>query len=313
MAQDDGDFQLGKLIRLVAGLAAIVLLVQFAMDGGPAELLRQLGMLSWQDWLVLCGISILIVVALSSLFRTSIHVVHVMLPYTAAFGYSAMNSFFNTILPMKGGLWVRGLYLKQRYGVSWTNYLFVLATGTMIQLGLLATIAVGFYLAGRLPLHLPDLPGTAVLVSIATALVLVGVIAYVRREQSQEFALKVGRGMRLWISDPLRFLRYIVETLVMHGLTALRLWLAFYYIGTTLTLAEMCVLYAALAAGLSWAVTPGNLGVKEAGIVMLAAILGIDTEAAVAASIVDRIASLIITITVGGAAAYRVSASTASR
>lgn len=313
MTKDDGDFQPGKLIRLVAGLAAIVLLVQFAMDGGPAELWRQFRMVGWQDWLVLCGISVLIVVALSSLFRTSIQVVGVTLPYTAAFCYSAMNSFFNTILPMKGGLWVRGLYLKQRYGVSWTNYLFVLATGTLIQLGLLAMIAVGFYLAGRLPLHLPDLPSNIVLGAIALALAIIIVLAIARREQAYEFTKKVARGMRLWIRDPRRFLRYILETLAMHGLTALRLWLAFHFVGTTLTLAEISVLYAALAVGLSWTVTPGNIGVKEAGIVILAAILGIDTEAAIAASIVDRIASLTITIIIGGSAAYRVSASTAPR
>ena len=313
MAKDDGEFQLGKLIRLVAGLAVIVLLVQFALDGGSAELLRQLGMLGWMDWLALCGVSVLIVVALSSLFRTSIQVVHVELSYPAAFGYSAMNTFFNTILPMKGGLWVRGLYLKQRHDVSWANYLFVLATGTIIQLGLLATTAAGFYLAGRLPLYLPILPGTTVLAGLGLVAVLAVIAAIVLREPARTFSMKVARGMRLWISDPLRFLRYIVETLVMHGLTAFRLWLAFYYIGTTLSVAEICVLYAALAAGLSWAVTPGNLGVKEAGIVILAAILGIDTEAAVAASVVDRITALIITITVGGAAAYRVSASTASR
>jgi hypothetical protein len=46
--------------------------------------------------------------------------------------------------------------------------------------------------------------------------------------------------------------------------------------------------------------------------VLLAALLGIDTDAAVAASIVDRIASLFVTMTIDGYSAYRLSSSTAA-
>lgn len=313
MTEERSDFRPGKLVRLVAGVAAIALLIQFVADDGPAELLRQLGGVSAQGWLLLCGLSIVVMAALSWVFQTSIHVVGVSLPFTAAFDYSAMNSFFNTVLPMKGGVVVRGLYLKQRYGVTWGSYLFVMATGQMMQLVLLAAIALGFYLAGQLPLQLPELPVATMLGVLTATLVAAAAALYLRRELFLKFIHKVARGMGLWIEDLPRLFRFIAATLFFHGLSAFRLWLAFGFVGHALSLTEICVLYAALAAGLSWAVTPGNLGVKEAAIVLLAAILGIDTETALAASIVDRIASLAIVLAVGGFSAYRVSSETASR
>lgn len=313
MAAAEPDFRLGKLIRFVAGIATLVVLVQFAMDGGPGELLRQLGGIRPPGWLVLSAITLVNAALLAGLFRIAIRVVGVTLPFDVAFAYSAMNSYFNTILPMKGGIWVRGVYLKQRYGVSWTKYLFVLATGQLIQLALLAAIAIGLVLYGRLPLHLPALPGPVIIAAIAAALAAVLALALLRRDATVQFAAKARRGLQLWTADRLQLVHYVGQTLLMQALAGLRLWLAFGYVGTPLSLIEIAVLYAALAAGMSWAVTPGNIGVKEAAIVVLAVIIGVDADAAVAASIVDRIASLIITVVVGGYCAYRVSSSTADR
>ncbi len=310
MTSIHSDFHFGKLVRLVAGIGLIVLLVQFALEGGPAELLRQLAAIHWQGWLILCAISVAVFAVLSRLFQISLQVVSVQMPFPTAFSYSTMNNFFNTILPMQGGIWVRGMYLRKRFDISWASYLFVMASGQIIQLALLGSIALAFYLAGRLPLYLPALPDTSVLAGILAVLVLGIAIAIVRRKTVMEFAERGARGFRMWTADPFRLARYIVEALAFHVLNGLRLWLAFLYVGTTLSITEICVLYAALAAGLSWAVTPGNIGVKEAAITILAAILGIDTGAAVAASIVDRIASLSVTLTIGGYAAYRVSAAT---
>jgi uncharacterized protein (TIRG00374 family) len=307
------DFQLGKLVRLVAGIAVIVILIQFVLDDGPAELLRQLAGVSAAGWLVLLVLSLVVLAALSSVFQAMISVVGVQLPFVAAFDYSAMNTFFNTVLPMKGGVVVRGLYLKQRYGVTWGSYLFVLATGQLFQLGLLATIAIVIFLAGRVPLHIPDLPVDTIAIALLVALAVAALATWLRRELVVEYTHKVARGLSLWIEDLPRLLRFVAATLAFHGLSALRLWLSFSLVGHTLSLTEICVLYAALAAGLSWAVTPGNLGVKEAAIVLLALILGIDKETALAASIVDRIASLTITLSIGGLSAYRVSSDTAAR
>jgi len=310
MTSKHSDFQFGKLIRLAAGVGMIVLLVQFALEGGPAELLRQLAAIRWHGWLILCGMSVAVLAVLSRLFQISLQVINVRMPFPTAFDYSTMNNFFNSILPMQGGIWVRGMYLTKRFDISWASYLFVMASGQLIQLALLGAIAVSFYLSGQLPLYLPAVPDTPVLAGILAVLALGMVVAIVRRKTVMEFAQKGARGFKLWTADPVRLARYVVEALVFHGLTGLRLWLAFRYVGTSLSVTEMCVLYAALAAGLSWAVTPGNIGVKEAAITALAVILGIETGAAVAASIVDRIASLFVTLTIGGFAAYRVSSST---
>jgi uncharacterized membrane protein YbhN (UPF0104 family) len=310
---DNSDSQISKLVRLVAGIAVIVLLIQFAMDGGLTDLLRQLREISWQGWAALCTIAIATMATLSRAFQVSIQVIGVRLPFLAAFEYSAMNTFFNTVLPMKGGVLVRGLYLKKRYDVTWGSYLFVMATGQTIQLALLAFIAVGFYFAGELPLHLPKLPISAILVAFLGILAVCAVAIYLRMEMILKFAGKVVRGLRLWVENMPRLLWYVVATLAFQGLGALRLWLAFSLVGYTPTLTEICVLYAALAAGLSWAITPGNLGVKEAAIVLLAAIVGINTETALAASIVDRIASLSMVFLIGGLSAYRVSSATASK
>ena len=313
MSTDSSDFQFGKLIRLFAGIAVIVLLVQFAMDGGPAELALQLGAIRWHGWLLLCGIWLFGFAALGRIFQTSLRIFNVRMSFLTAATYSAMSNFFNTIMPMKGGLWVRGLYLKRRFGVTWGSYLFIMTTGQLIQLTMLGTVAVVFYLTGHLPLQQPVLPGSTILVLGILAIALVLAIATLQRARLITFTTKIGNGVKLWVENPLLFARFLVEIVALHALAAFSLWLSFYYVGTSLSTTEICILYSVLAAGLSWTITPGNLGVKEAGIVLLAIILGIDAEIALAASIVDRIASLFVTLVIGGYSAYQVSSSSATR
>ena len=312
MTSDSGEFQYGKLIRLVAGIAAIVLLVQFAMDGGPAELARQLGAIRWHGWLLLCGVWLLGFAVLGRIFQTSLRIFNVRMSFLTATSYSAMSNFFNTILPMKGGLWVRGLYLKRRFGVTWGSYLFIMTTGQLIQITMLGSIAAGFYLTGRLPLQPHELPGGMILILGILATFLVLVSATLQRTRVVAFVDKVANGIKIWVENPLLFARFLVEILALHALAAFNLWLAFYYVGTSLSTTEISILYTVIAAGLSWTITPGNLGVKEAAVVLLAVILGIDAETALAASIVDRIASLFVTIVVGGYSAYQISSSTAA-
>ena len=230
--------------------------------------------------------------------------------FLTAASYSAMSNFFNTILPMKGGLWVRGLYLKRRFGVAWGSYLFIMTTGQLIQLTMLGAIALVLFLMGHVTLHQPVLPAGKLLVFgiLAIALILAG--AMLRRERVVAFAAKVINGVKIWVENPLLFARFLIEVFALHALAALNLWLAFYYVGTSLSITEICILYAVLAAGLSWTITPGNLGVKEAGVVLLALSLGIDAEHALTASIVDRIASLFVTVIIGGYSAYQISSST---
>ena len=172
---------------------------------------RQLAAIHWQGWLVLVGMSVAVFAVLSRLFQISLQVINVRMPFLTAFDYSTMNNFFNSILPMQGGIWVRGMYLRKRFDISWTSYLFVMASGQMIQLAVLGAIAVGFYLSGQLPLYSPDLPDTPLLAMGLGVLALGISVAIVQRKTVMEFARKGARGFRLWTADPLLVVRYVIE------------------------------------------------------------------------------------------------------
>lgn len=296
---------MAKFLRLGLGLGVIVALIQFSGNGSAAALLDNLLTVHVSHWVSLAILSLVAMVALSAAFRTSIKVIDVLLPVRHAFSYTIMNSFFNTVLPLKGGVWVRGYYLKQQFGVSWRKYLFVLFSSQLAQTAILISIALALISLANIPLTL-----TIDLSQMVAITIIIGVAAGLAILLLSENART---GARLWVAKPECIGVYLIFAAIFHTLTALRLWFALNIAGASLSVTELVLLYSVLAAGLGWAITPGNIGVKEAAIVLISGLLGISTEAALAASIIDRIASLLVIIGVGGPISYQFTKASESR
>jgi uncharacterized membrane protein YbhN (UPF0104 family) len=259
-------------------------------------------------WLALVSLSIFIFVVLALMFQVSMKVVGVNLPLKISFMSTSMNTFFNTILPMTGGLWIRGAYLKRYFNVPWKNYLFAVSTGQIAQIGFLLGVLVIALLLDNVALRSLSsyLIGTPIQIIVLSLIALpLLALLIIKTKIGKKVITQLNKGIALWSNKPAQISKFLALIAMLNTLTCVRFWLSFVAVGYTLSLSDAVTIYCLLAIGLSWAFTPGNIGVKEAATVFISAIFGIDISIALAASIVDRVAAMLVILLIGGFAAYR--------
>src|SRR3989344_5625250 len=59
-----------------------------------------------------------------------------------SFGLSIVTGFYNLITPFRGGMAVRGVYLKKKYGFSYTNFLATLAASYILTFFIAAILGL---------------------------------------------------------------------------------------------------------------------------------------------------------------------------
>lgn len=301
-----------KIIRLIACIGVAFLAIKFLNTEQATATYQTLFLTEADMWLALVSMSIFIFVILALMFQVSMRVVGVNLPLKISFMYTSMNTFFNTVLPMKGGLWIRGAYLKRYFNVPWKNYLFVVSTSQIAQIGfLLGVLAITLLLDNvalrLLRSYLIGLPFEIIVLSIIALSLLALLIT--KTKIGEKVITQLSKGLALWSNKPTQISKFVALVAMLNIVTCVRLWLSFLAVGHTLSLNDTVIIYCLLAIGLSWAFTPGNIGVKEAATVFISAIFGIDISIALAASIVDRVASMLVILLIGGFAAYQSSRS----
>lgn len=209
-------------------------------------------------------------------------------------------------LPVSGGILTRGVYLKNRHDLGYTKFFsatlalffcFVAANGII---GLV--ILLYWIVADGRTIASPLIIGFSLM--LAALLVLLLPVQRLRLP----FALHrlLSEALDGWnlIGRNLSLLAELVAAqtgLVL--LTALRYWLAFHMLSQPVTVGH-AVLFAA-AAVLTQIATfaPGGLGVTEAIVGGVAALLGLPLSASVAAVVLDRLISSAVILLVGGISA----------
>ncbi len=296
-----------KLIRFGICIGTIYLILKFVNAEHAETAYQNFASISWHIWLELLTLSLIIFFLLALMFQASMKVVSVNLPFQLSFNYTSMNTFFNTVLPLKGGVWIRGLYLKKHYNVSWKNYVFVVVTSQVVQMTILAVMLLIAIFQTEIELY--DFPSFLYKIEIECIGIAIVALSFIllfisKLNIASEILFRLNRGVRLWLDKPNLVIWYIGLVILLNMVSGLRLWLSFLAVGELLSLTNICILFCSLGIGLSWAFTPGNIGVREAATVLISSLFGIDIGTALTASLLDRAASIFVIIVVGGAAAY---------
>lgn len=290
-----------RLILLGLRLLAVVLAAFFLIKVlNSATLYRSLNLIVGVgvfQWLAGIAFSVGILVTLSVMFICTFQAVSLRLRLLEAFQYSALNAFYNLVLPFKAGLAIRGYYMSRIHAVSWRSYTFLVIAAQALQalillfLGVVAGILLGYDMST--PFTSPQV------VFYAIAFTLIGLLLGVLYERKHKMKEKLLGGLRTWQNKHRALGVFLISMLLMHILTAMRLYWAFSLSGVSLTFQEIFAIYGVLALGLLLNLTPGNLGIKEVGIVALAGMMGIDESIAFSAAILDRIAATVVVIGTG--------------
>jgi len=238
----------------------------------------------------------------------------VSLTLNESIGLAAVNTLANQ-LPFAGGLIAKGVYLKQKYELAYTRFLsatfalyvcFVAANG-VVGIVVLAYLALVNNLAVSMPLIL----GFSVMVVSVFLLRLPLDASDVPGRWGRRLAQLLS-GWQILGQNRLLVSQLVGLQLLMTLLFAGRLWIAFHTLSQDVTLAQCILFSAATILTRLVSIAPGGLGVREAIVAGVAAVLGFDVGVSVVAVGIDRLVATLVVIALGTVYTYILSKKVAS-
>lgn len=276
-------------------LAGVVLAGLLVWLGRSPDALAPLAHLSWTSLGALLLVSAVALAVQGVQFGVLVWLFGVRLPAVEWLGLTCVNNLLAYALPVRGGTLVRAAYLQQVRALPLHAYAaltisshvvmacLVCLAGMLLALGLRATGTAlpPWLLAAFVAAPVVAVVGAALLAALGEwiARVFVRLGAHAR-------AFRASLGT--WRRRPARAAVFVGVTVGMFVLHGLRLLVALRAVGLALPWPVVFLVHAAAAASAVVAVTPANLGTREAVMGMLGASLGFDPRTVVLAALVER-------------------------
>lgn len=217
-----------------------------------------------------------------------------------ALGLAFMTTLANQ-LPFSGGLITKGVYLKQRHQLPYTEYFS--ATVALYIFTLVMSGAAGIFAIVILSLNNAEI--SWVLSSGFFALCALGLVFFIPikvellPEKWQAYFTALLKGWVLWKQNYIIAAKLTVVQIIAFTIMAGRLWVAFHAMSQDVSLIQ-CLMFAAGATLTQLLnVTPGGIGVREALVGGISALSGLDAGISVVAVALDRLVSTTAIVALG--------------
>lgn len=282
------------MLVLTFTASSIVLVTYFVAQEQP---LKAIGSINRSAAAAIILLSVVSLVLRGYQFGAVTQPFGIRLGHREAIGLSALQTV-SDYLPARGGIVVRGLYLNRVHGMAPLDYAAM--TGLWFAGNALSATILGAAAATMLPG--PVARATLLFFAVsALALALggslVGRARGLRRWPSVDRSLKqLARGFKKWGARGPWRARFAVSGLCLLPVAALRFSVAASALGYEISFFSGLVIQAVLALSLLVSITPGNVGIREALAYGLGLALGIPPQAALAAALIERAASLIVAL-----------------
>jgi uncharacterized membrane protein YbhN (UPF0104 family) len=221
-------------------------------------------------------------------------------------GLAAVNTLANQ-LPFAGGMIAKGVYLKQRYKLTYTRFLsatlalYVCFVATNGVVG----VAVLAYLALVDDTMVPTLLilGFSAMAASVLLLWLPVDASSVPDKWGQRLAQLVD-GWQVLSQNRLLVGELVGVQILIILMFAGRFWIAFHALSQDVTLAQCILFSAATILTRLVSIAPGGFGVREAVVAGVASVLGFDVGVSVVAVGIDRLVATVVIIALGTVYAY---------
>jgi uncharacterized protein (TIRG00374 family) len=293
----------GKRLGTIIGLATLAAMFGYlALQRDILEAIRTIPV--WMA-IVIVVVSGGALVIQAVQFRTAVRIQQIDMPLLESTALTAANTMANYYLPVRGGMVVRAAYMKRVYRFPLARYgaLTVSITGLTILVAALIGV-VGIVIAAVIDGEL-DRRALLVFGSIGGAVVLGMTIAMLLTGFAKgggrlaEIVTSFRAGIAMWVDDRGGLAVFLFWTVALFAAQGFRLWLSFRAVGVSVSFSGMMIIQGMAAVAFVFALTPGNVGIKEGAVVFSASLLGIDPDIALLASLIDRAAALVVTFGVG--------------
>ena len=241
-------------------------------------------------------------------FKYQIQVFNIKLPFKEWFGLSATNTMYNYFLPARGGFVARAYYLNKKYGFEYSKYIsllsgafligFLISSFTAITCLIMLYLIYGAMYAQLLYVSIALFIGTLISILIFWHFPTKFIRTPWRR--LTEFFFNIITGLRFFQNSKKALFMVMITHFSMILFLGLRLYFAFLALGVEVNFLYIVVVQSLVAFSMVISLTPGNLGIKEGIIGLLATMMGIPLSDAIMAAAIDRAVAMIIVFTFGG-------------
>ncbi|NIR30749.1 MAG: hypothetical protein GWN84_15830 [Gammaproteobacteria bacterium] len=210
-----------------------------------------------------------------------------------AYAINLVYGYYNLLVPFKGAVALKGYVLNNIYGLSYLEYLgAMLLTGLTVVVGSLTAILLGAVLSNTglgLEETITGGANTGKLWILAIVLFCVaGLALFMNKEKLDGFAgtarakLELLTSSKVWIISLSSYAMFVSASAARLAILGASVGSAGVSVWPSLLVANVLALVRLVA------ITPGNVGVREAVIVVLGEVMGLGHQEALAVALGDR-------------------------
>ena len=211
---------------------------------------------------------------------------------------TSLNSYFNCVFPAKAGTVFKGLILKKKFGLNYSNYFSLTLVGNLVVF----FINIMFFLFLSRVFFI--FQNTIVFIIIAGMIISIICFflfssklgALLPKMMNEKYYTPLIEGIDRFFKEPKALLNITLINVIILMLTALRLYLCFRFIGQNTSYLISFYIQVLTSISFIFSLTPSNLFIQEGTIIGIGNIFSIDLKTALAAAILDRSGSLIAII-----------------
>jgi len=205
-------------------------------------------------------------------------------------------------LPVAGGIFAKGYYLKNRYNLSYTKYFsaslafFVCIVAVNGGIGL---VILSYWAVFKGTISSPFL---WIGFGAMTAVLLVFLLPLKHGSIPGKIRLWIDRFLDGWMlisNNPRLLIKLIIFQTALMFVFAVRYWLSFHMVSQYVTFSQSVLFSSATVLTQLVSFAPGGLGVREAIVGSLSSVLGFSLQGSVAAVGLDRLISTTVTVLIG--------------
>lgn len=293
-----------KFIKKIIYLLTIVGIIVFIYLN--KDELKYLTNIHISNLIFLIGIALLPVSTNALLFRNNISIFKINLPFIEWFGLTVSNTMYNYLLPARGGIALRGMYLKNEYNLPYSKYLTFISGTYILNLlnaALLASISslilIFFGILNKYIFFYLSLLSFIIIFLAIIFLYKFNPDKIPAKNKILKFVKNSAHSIKHFKNNPNKIKKLVVLQITFIFALSLRLFFVFYVLNIHTNYFIIVFINSLVVFSMIFSITPGNIGIKEGIIGLSSSLLNISFDKAVMVALIDRFVAIIIVFAVG--------------
>lgn len=224
------------------------------------------------------------------------------LSFNEWFGLSSVTTMTNFLLPFRGGMGIRAVYLKSKFDFPLTSFLSTVAATNIIHLLVRSLIGMASLALLFFYYHIFNVPIFILFAAVSISLLSIMFLSAKLPKFKQKYLAKMNTvldGLQIINRNHMLLLRLTVLFLLFSFVAILIIYFSFKALSIDLTVLQSCVISCLNSFATLLSITPGAIGLSEAIIVFSSKLFGVILVQGILAAALRRSIILLAVFTLG--------------